>query len=66
MCRVLGEAWVNFSLVFMGEKRSMTHALAPALTIARRAVRDPLEYARVVVVSACALALIAAGQMLPL
>jgi|GEM_PF-3734543 len=44
----------------------MTHALAPALTIARRAVRDPLEYARVVVVSACALALIAAGQMLPL
>jgi len=40
----------------------MTYAIAQA----RRVAADPLEYARAVVVSACALALIAAGQMLPL
>jgi len=39
--------------------------MAPVLTHARRAAANPLEYARFVVVIACALALIAAGQALP-
>lgn len=39
----------------------MTYAIAQA----RRVAADPLEYARGVVVVACALALIVAGQALP-
>lgn len=43
----------------------MFRALAPKIALARRVALDPVDYARTVIVSACALALILAGQALP-
>ncbi len=39
--------------------------MAHAIRLARQAVIDPVELARTLIVCGCALALIAAGQVLP-
>jgi len=39
--------------------------MARALAYAQQAAHDPVEFARMVIVCGCALALIAAGQALP-
>jgi hypothetical protein len=40
--------------------------MTQAIALARRAAVNPADYARTLVVCACAAALIAAGQVLPL
>ena len=67
MCRVWFEGGghltrFNLSLGFARDSAEMVHAVAQI----RRVTADPLEIARMVIVSACALALIAAGQVLPM
>ena len=61
MCRARFEEGFNLSLGFARNSDAMAHAV----TQIRRVTADPLEIARMLIVIACALALIAAGQVLP-